>query len=162
MKSKVYFSNYCKVVTFAVIFALGMVIYQSQLRTDTAIYVSAVFFIVLFCGLFYCPLTLEATDKELIIHRALWKNKVLPYADIKSAESCLPSAGGLRLCGSGGFMGYWGYFNDTLIGPYFGYYADYKECFLIRMKNGKQYVLSCREHKEMLRFLQNILDSKHP
>lgn len=155
MKSKVHFSNYCKAVTLAVIIILGITIYQSLSLTGNCIYAAAVFLIVLLSGLFYCPRTLEATDKELIIHRALWKNKVLPYAEIKSAESCLPSAGGLRLCGSGGFMGYWGYFHDTLIGAYFGYYANYKECFLIQMKSGKQYVLSCREHKEMLRFLQN-------
>lgn len=153
MKSKVHFSNYCKAVTLTVIIALGMVIYQSHLPTGSSVFAIVIFFFVLLSGLFYCPLTLEATDKELIIHRALWK-KVLPYADIKSAEPFLPSSGGLRLCGSGGFMGYWGYFHDTLIGYYFGYYAHYKECFLIRMKNSKQYVLSCREHKEILRFLQ--------
>lgn len=154
MKSNVHFSTYCKISTSVVLILLAVAVYQTQQLTENGIYAAVAFLSVLFSGLFYCPLRIETTERTLIIHRALWKNKVLPYANIKAAEPFLPSSGGLRLCGSGGFMGYWGYFHDTLIGYYFGYYAHYKECFLIRMKNGKQYVLSCREHKEILRFLQ--------
>ena len=65
------------------------------------------------------------------------------YDDISFVDTCHPSAGGLRICGSGGAFGYWGYFSDIMIGTYFGYYGSRSHCFLIRLRNGRQYVIGC-------------------
>ena len=62
----------------------------------------------------------------------------------------LSLAAGIRLCGSGGFFGYWGYFSDIVIGQYFGYYADRSQCFYIKLKNKRQYVISCKNHVGMV------------
>ena len=54
------------------------------------------------------------------------------------------------MCGSGGFMGYWGYFHDIIIGSYFGYYGDRSQCVLVRLMSGAQYVVSCKEPDRLL------------
>ncbi len=110
------------------------------------------FLCLLTVGLFYCPVSLETTDHTLIIHRVL-KDKVIPYSEIAAADYCYPSAGGLRLCGSGGFMGYWGYFHDIIIGNYFGYYGNQKNCILIKLNSGKQYVLGCEDREAILNII---------
>lgn len=92
---------------------------------------------------------LKQWDSALVVHRAL-KSKVIPYSIIVSVDRCIPSAGGLRLCGSGGFMGYWGYFSDILIGTYFGYYGNRYQCVLVKLKDGMQYVVSCDSPDELV------------
>ncbi len=77
-------------------------------------------------------------------------DKTFPLADIVEVDTCYPSAAGIRLCGSGGFFGYWGYFSDIVIGQYFGYYADRSQCFYIKLKNKRQYVISCKNHVGMV------------
>lgn len=55
-----------------------------------------------------------------------------------------------RMCGSGGCFGYWGWFHDNEIGNYFAYYGNPSDAFLVKLKNGKQYVLGCRDSSEMV------------
>ncbi len=105
-------------------------------------------------SLYYCPREISADENTLRIRRVLSGDKVFPYSEISGIELCYPSLGGLRLCGSGGFMGYWGYFHDITIGTFFGYYGDRNECFVIRLKNGRQYVISCCDQGQMVRFVE--------
>lgn len=156
MKSKVTLSAYCKVITFALIILLIIGIVscrdnESKLWALVSISIALISF-----SLFYFPTSIETTNSSLIIHRFL-KSKIIPYSFISSADTCIPSAGGLRLCGSGGFLGYWGYFNDIIIGTYFGYYGNRNQCILIKLKNGKQYVVSCEEPIQMISLINDHL-----
>lgn len=156
MKSKVTLSAYCKVITFALIILLIIGIVscrdnESKLWALVSISIALISF-----SLFYFPTSIETTNSSLIIHRFL-KSKIIPYSFISSADTCIPSAGGLRLCGSGGFLGYWGYFNDIIIGTYFGYYGNRNQCILIKLKNGKQYVVSCEEPIQMISSINDHL-----
>lgn len=64
------------------------------------------------------------------------------YADISDIGlSYTPMA--LRVCGSGGFCGYIGWFKSPGFGMYFSYMADKSEAFYIILKNGRKYMLSC-------------------
>lgn len=156
MKSKVALSTYCKVITFALIILLIIGIVsccdnESKLWALVVISIALISF-----SLFYFPTSIETTNSSLIIHRFL-KSKIIPYTSISSADTCIPSAGGLRLCGSGGFLGYWGYFNDIIIGTYFGYYGNRNQCILIKLKNGMQYVVSCEEPIQMISSINDHL-----
>lgn len=150
MKNKVKFSIYSKIITVLVLilFAAGVIALLDNTRE-----------LPLFCiimggatitGLYFCPISIEADQSEIKLHRLLSHPKCFAYNDIQSVDTCYPSAGGLRLCGSGGFFGYWGYFRDIAIGQYFGYYADRSQCFYIKLKNKRQYVISCKNHVEMV------------
>lgn len=108
-------------------------------------------------GLYYCPVSVEANLSEIKLYRLLAKPKIFAYKDIQSVETCYPSAGGIRLCGSGGLFGYWGYFSDIMIGTYFGYYGSRSYCFLVKLKNGKQYVLGCENPVAMVDYIKSNL-----
>ncbi len=156
MKSKVKLSAFCTIITFVVLASLMTGIVLSWGKGDEFYILTAVFIGMIISGLYYYPTSIEATDKSVIINRPL-RTKVIPYSAISSADRCWPSAGGLRLCGSGGFMGYWGYFSDIVIGTFFGYYGDRNQCILLKLKDGKQYVVSCINPDEMTSVIQHNL-----
>lgn len=149
MKSKVKFSAFCIGLTAIVIIAFIVGIIFSLDEIKDAVILFAVFAGMILSALFYCPISIEADSDNLKIHRAL-RTKSIGYNSIVHVDRCYPSAGGLRLCGSGGFMGYWGYFSDIVIGTYFGYYGTHNQCILIRLTDGKQYVISCQNPDEMV------------
>lgn len=149
MKSKVALDTYCKLATVLVIVLLTIGAISSWGSDDKFFLLVAILAGSIVTGLFYFPVYIEATDTSLIIRRAL-KSKTIPYSQISSVDRCIPSAGGLRLCGSGGFMGYWGYFTDIIIGSYFGYYGNRSQCILIKLKTRRQYVISCIDPDKMV------------
>ena len=149
MKSKVKFSAFCIGITSIVIIAVIVGIIVSLDNIKDAVILFAVLVGMILSSLFYCPISIEADSDNLKIHRVL-KTKSFDYNRIAHLDRCYPSGGGLRLCGSGGFMGYWVYFSDIVIGTYFGYYGTHTQCILIRLTDGKQYVVSCQNPDEMV------------
>lgn len=150
MKNKVRLSLFSLIITIIVVVALviGAVVAWEK-DPEESIILLVILIGLLIVSFYYYPLYIEATDTNLIIHRR-FKDKIFPYASIESVERCFPSPGGLRLCGSGGFLGYWGYFTDIVIGNYFGYYGKRSQCILVKLTDGKQYVISCERPEEMI------------
>lgn len=150
MKSNVKLSLFSSIITIIVLISLiiGVFVTWNEEKEKSMI-LFAIIVGLLLVSFYYYPKFIEATDKNLIIHRQ-FKDKIISYASIKSVERCFPSIGGLRLCGSGGFLGYWGYFTDIVIGNYFGYYGDRSQCILIQLTDGKQYVISCEQPDEII------------
>lgn len=157
MKSKVHFSIYCSIITVGVIAVLMIGIVATRYQTEKCILLTLITIISVLAGLFYCPVSVCVDSNTVKIRRVLSGNKIFKYSNIESVETCYPSAGGIRLCGSGGFFGYWGYFSDILIGQYFGYYADRSQCFYIKLKNKRQYVISCEKHTEIVKAIKKNL-----
>lgn len=149
MKSKVKFSTFCQVMTAVVIIALLSGVISCRNEESKCITLAIIFIGVLISGLWYAPMSVECGPNGVVINRIL-KSRSIPFNDIVSVERCYPSAGGLRLLGSGGFLGYWGYFHDIIIGAYFGYYGDRNKCLLLKLKGDKQYVISCEQPDEMM------------
>lgn len=160
MKNRVHFSFYCIAITVIMVCLLLAGIVSKRNDAEQCLVGLAVSLIIVLVGLFYCPTHVSADGCAVAVHRALSGRKVFRYDDIKSVDTIYPSAGGIRLCGSGGFFGYWGYFSDILIGQYFGYYADRSQCFVIKLKNDRQYVVSCENHVEMVTYIRNCLDNR--
>lgn len=158
MKSKVHFSAFCTIMTAVCIalFLSGIIVTRHQ--TDKCILMTAITVIAVFTGLYYCPVSVRVGLDSIKIHRLLSGDKTFRYSDMEAVDTCYPSAGGIRLCGSGGFFGYWGYFSDIIIGQYFGYYADRSQCFCIRLKNKRQYVVSCEQHIDVVKAIQKKLE----
>ncbi len=156
MKSKVQLNLYCKIATLVVIAILVIGVVSSWGIDDKFILLLVILAGSIAAGLFYFPTYIEADETSLVIHRVL-RSKVIPYDEISSVDRCIPSAAGIRLCGSGGFMGYWGYFNDIIIGSYFGYYGNRDQCILVRLKDGRQYVISCLDPDKMIEFITKRL-----
>lgn len=55
-----------------------------------------------------------------------------------------------RVCGSGGWFGYWGWFHDRELGRYFAYYGKSSDCFLVRLRNGRSYVIGCQNPQTII------------
>ncbi|MDE7153048.1 MAG: PH domain-containing protein [Muribaculaceae bacterium] len=149
MISKVKFSKFSIILTWGVIGLLCVGIICSWGIPKKVITGSVILAAMIVSGMFYAPRSIELTEDCLII-RSMLKKKCIPLSEIALAERCYPSGGGIRICASGGFMGYWGYFNDIVIGTYFGYFGDRDQCILLRLTNKRQYVISCENPDEML------------
>lgn len=156
MKSKVKLSKFSAIITFAVILLFVFAFIASYEERDKEIVLAIIFVVMMGVSLYFYPKSLETNDEGLILHCGI-SDKKFRFSDISKVERCYPSPGGLRLCGSGGFLGYWGYFTDIVIGNYFGYYGDRNQCFLLKLKDGKQYVLSCEHSDEMVNVIDNNL-----
>ena len=158
MKKTVQFSTFSivtTIVSFAIIIGLG--IYLLDKGETVAAYVD--FAIVIFlsmAALFYAPLGLTLTDTTLEINRSL-RIKTLPLKDIEFIKLCPPSMGALRICGSGGYLGYWGWFSERDLGKYFAYYGKASDCFLVTLKDGRKYMLGCKDAPEMVSAIQSKL-----
>lgn len=157
MKNKVKFSIFDQVITTVVI--LLCIVGEISLWNihEKLIKFNLIMGAGIIAGLYYCPVSVEANLSEIKLYRLLAKPKIFAYKDIQSVETCYPSAGGIRLCGSGGLFGYWGYFSDIMIGTYFGYYGSRSYCFLVKLKNGKQYVLGCENPVAMVDYIKSNL-----
>ncbi len=158
MKQKVKFSTYSLIVT-AVVLIIWIVGIFSLLGDEEKL---TLFCIIMapttIAGLYFCPKYIEANVSGIVLHRLLSSPKVFLYDKIQSVDTCYPSAVGLRLCASGGFFGYWGYFSDIMIGSYFGYYGSRSNCILVKMKDGKQYVLGCENGVAMVNYIKSQMD----
>lgn len=159
MKSKVKLSTFSMLITSIVLIAIVVGIATSWGRPKDFIPLCVVLAFLVLSGMFYSPLCVRTEADALVLHRFM-KDKVFPYTSIVSIERCYPSAGGLRMCGSGGFMGYWGYFHDIVIGSYFGYYGNHKHCFLLRLKGGSVYVIGCENPDSIIKEVKEKL-SEH-
>lgn len=157
MKNKVKFSVFVQVIT-AVVIILCIVGEISLWNIhEKLIIFNLIMGAGIIAGLYYCPVSVKANLSEIKLYRLLAKPKIFAYKDIQSVETCYPSAASIRLCGSGGLFGYWGYFSDIMIGTYFGYYGSRSYCFLVKLKNGKQYVLGCENPVAMVDYIKSNL-----
>lgn len=117
--------------------------------------------ILLISSLYFCPLSITATDDAIVVNRALSFVKYLPLSEVSSVKRYKPSAGTVRVCGSGGFLGFWGLFSEPNgIGKHYAYYGKSSECFLVEMNNGKKYLLGCRNTDEMVEYINKNLNKK--
>lgn len=104
-------------------------------------------------ALYFYPLSVEVDDEAVTVNFPA-RRRSFKLSDIASAEDVQPTMGEWRICGSGGFFGYWGWFRNKVLGRYFAYYGRGSECFIIRLRSGQIYMLGCEDHATVLRWIQ--------
>lgn len=157
MKSKIALSNYSIVLTtilFLVLFICCVVTVREKPVFFTLLFVS-IFLIV--CALFHAASYITADSDHIIIGNNLRKHKII-ISNIECIELFQPTMGAIKICGSGGFMGYWGIFREGDIGRYQAFYGKASDCFLIRLKNGDKYVLGCENPKAMVDYIKSRIN----
>lgn len=158
MKKKVKFSTYSTIITVIILAALiGILCWQAHENVEWAIWV-LFGVIVFFCSmaLYYAPQSVSVDDRYLSINRSI-RTKSIPLSEIKSVELLSPTMSEKRICGSGGFFGYWGHFTEPSIGKYFAYYGKASDCFLITLTNNKKYLLGCQNAPEIITYITSRL-----
>ena len=159
MEANVKFSLFSKIITIVVFGLLvGIGVYCAVMADSKGIIVLIICLILLIPSLYYSPKSIKVDDKTLTINTYLSKHKLL-ISNIENVDYYLPMMGNLRICASGGLMGYWGIFRGMDIGNYMAYYGKSSDCFLVRMKNGDKYVLGCENSDSMMKYLENKLNN---
>lgn len=156
MKNDVKLSTYSVIVswlTMIILVVIAVYGYEEGSMPNWLAYSFGFLLIFLFIsGCSYMPLSISADDKQLKINRLL-RTKRIPLNEIKAIGLCQPTLAERRICGSGGFMGYWGWFSEPSIGKYFAYYGKASDCFYIELRTGRKYMLGCKNPKEIVDYI---------
>ena len=138
MKQRVEFSTFCIITTLACLalfvgctFIIPEIWWQIGWGAFTSI-------LLIIC-LCYMPMSIGADENAIY--------------DVKLVKLCPPTMGAIRVCGSGGFFGHWGWFRERDLGKYFAYYGKASDCFLVELKNGHKYILGCKNAPEMVEYI---------
>lgn len=159
MKRNVRISTYSLILSLLIIIMMtGVLVYDY--RKDTPIWLmcilGAFILLMIVSALFYAPISIEVNSKMLVVHRIL-RNRRIPLTEIASIAPCSPTMGAKRICGSGGWFGYWGLFSEKDLGKYFAYYGKASDCFLVTLKNGTKYMLGCDDPQSMISCVKQYL-----
>lgn len=160
MKQHVSLSTYCITVTIIALLLLGGLFTYGLFNSEQWVVtlVGIMIAIALLSSLFYMPVTISVNRESVIINRPLC-DKELRMDEIKSIKLMQPSAlSTSRLCGSNGMFGYWGWFRDNEHGRYFAYYGKVRDCFIIELRNGRKYMLSCDNCRIVTNYIQQYLN----
>ena len=149
MKRKVKFSGWAMGLTVMWIVLLIAMLGISIRRAEGYVVITALLLMWFVAGLVYMPLAVSVDGHFLAVHRPLWAKRI-SLADIESVELMPPTMGAQRLLGSAGVMGYWGRYEERDLGKYFAYYGRSSDCFLVRLRNGHQYMLGCENPADMV------------
>ena len=154
MKKNVVISNYSISMSIIGIAVLSAAMFYSvrQGSHTSAIFVTTALVPLCLSALFYMPLSISADDHELTIRRSL-RIKSIPMTDIQDVKLCPPTMGERRICGSGGWFGYWGWFRERDLGKYFAYYGKSSDCFLVTLSDGRKYMLGCKDAPAMVEYI---------
>lgn len=156
MKQKVKYSVVPTVLFSCLIVFLGIMASRFMDKGEPGFFygLSFALCICFLSALFYVPVAISVDDRRLRVHRLLFK-KDIPLSDIESIRLCPPTMGERRLCGSGGFFGYWGWFSERDLGRYFAYYGKASDCFLVTLKSGRKYMLGCENPEKIVDFVRS-------
>lgn len=158
MKRKVVLSTYSIIVTFLIMALLiGGMIIEMQIGNEIISYLFGATLVILsVMSLFFTPQSVSVEDGCLNVNTLL-RTKSIPLRDIAAVKLCPPTMSEKRLLGCGGWFGYWGWFTEPSIGKYFAYYGKASDCFLVRLKDGRLYMLGCVDPQSMVEYVQNQL-----
>lgn len=152
MKKRVELSSYSLIIS-AISTAIfwGMFVYAlKQPDNNIAVWILGAVIILLFLStLFFMPLSVLLDKNSLEINRPL-KIKSIPLSEIADVILCPPTIDAIRICGSEGWFGWYGWFREKNLGKYFAYYGKNSDRFLVFTKDGKKYMLGCKDAPEMV------------
>ena len=120
----------------------------------TSIAIGAILISMCALALYFSPLSVKVDDEAVTVNFPL-RRRSFKLSDIASAEDVQPTMGEWSICGSAGFFGYWGWFDNKVIGRYFAYYGRGSECFIIRLRSGQIYMLGCEDRAAVLQSIQS-------
>lgn len=154
MNEKVVYSTYCRVITILITLALAAfcVLVAANARWGEFSLILLILLALLVSSMIYAPLRVSADNQGVRVHRML-RDRYIPYSEMKSVRMSPPTMGAYRACGSGGYFGYWGWYNEGDTGCYFAYYGKASDCFLITLHDNRKYLIGCNHGKEMCDYI---------
>lgn len=102
------------------------------------------------------PISITLSEDRLTLNKVIGKRHIL-YADINFIEVHEYNKRDKKISGSSGFCGYIGYFYNNEIGRYWINAGNLKQTFIVKKKNGKQYVFSCEDYEALVSEVKSYL-----
>ena len=158
MKKRVELSLYCWIISvLSTVMVCGVYVHElKQTGNNLGVCIIGASIIVLYMvALFFMPLSISLDNEELNIRRPL-KIKTIKLSNIADAKLCRPTMGAIRICGSGGWFGWYGWFKEQDLGRYFAYYGKASDCFLIILKDGRKYMLGCKDASGIVKAITDL------
>lgn len=159
MKKRVELSSYCWIISSLTV-AIICSVFLATVKTDNhlAAYIwGAAVIVLLLSALCFMPLSISLDNHSLRIRRPL-KTKSIALSEIADVRLCPPTMGAKRICGSGGWFGWYGWFKENDLGKYFAYYGKASDCFLVTLKDGRKYMLGCKDTPEMVNAIKENIN----
>ena len=156
MKQQVILSTFSLIITVSSNALLIGLMFFNNPPVSVQISLGVIWGMTLLASLFYMPMSISVDKTAIYINRSL-KIKTIPLQDVLSVRMCPPTMGTIRICGSGGFFGYWGWFKERDLGKYFAYYGRSSDCFLVELKDGRKYMLGCKNPQKMVEYITEKL-----
>ena len=154
MKKRVDYSTFSWILTLIVTAALGIGLAVSKDEPAALYPLLIIVFGLYLPALFFAPIYISANENEIEIDSS-FKIRSIPMSEVSSVERYRPLPSTIRTCASGGFLGYWGTFRDSVVGKYVGYWGNKNDCFLVILKSGKKYLLGCRDCDAMMDYIKS-------
>lgn len=108
--------------------------------------------------LYYCPVSIIVTQNQLLIRR-FFTSKNIPLNEIASVEIYSESTRFLKVCGSGGMFGFYGWYKNKELGRFFIYATNLKELICITLISGKKYMISCEDARNLYNEINHRLSN---
>lgn len=154
MKSKISYSRFATLLT-AILSGVLFVACIATVKEEPVFFTLLAVYLVLFVSMLFFGAAYIKADSNYIVLGSLLRGKSIPMSEVENVELFQPTMGAIRICGSGGFMGYWGTFREGDIGKYYAFYGKASDCFLVRLKNGRKYVLGCNQPDKMVDYIKS-------
>lgn len=116
---------------------------------------------IIIIPILFLPIRLIVTDQELRIIRLCGFVKI-DVSDIKSCVIIKDSEeffnNGVRRFGSGGMYGVLGHFKHDRLGKMRCFVTHREQCFLVKTKNDRIFVISSPKREEIVSFINQVVD----
>lgn len=146
------------IITIGVLIVTLGVMYAVFFVTHLSIIIKIFLLLPLIVILLYfgctTPVKLELDAKKIAIVKAFGSIKI-PREEVVNIYKISPKSlsKSIRLFGSGGFFGYLGKFENSIIGKYQMYITEKKNLILIETSSMK-YVVNCKHEEEFINLLK--------
>lgn len=161
MKSKVVWSASVRIITCSVVVLLAIMcvfVISMGVEVMSVVFLSMVGLAVGYCS-YMSPRSIEVTDSEIILLKWMGKKRFC-LDQVVAVECFMPNGSDLRLFGSGGVGGFLGRFTNDTIGIYTSYVGSYRNAFVLKMSDGKAYMLSCNDRDEVVKYINELITKK--
>lgn len=159
-RSRVGWSRWSVGLTVGIL-ALGVALLFMVGADWKRLYLFVVFTALIIAGFYFAPMEIIVTPRYLGVRRLLTMKRI-PIADIEGASLWQTTMADRRVVGSGGFMGHWGYYRSRDLGPYFAYVGSYADTFLVTLRSGRRYLLSCADPAAAVAAINAALLARRP
>lgn len=161
MAEPVQLSIWCKIASCLGIAAVLAACVAEFYHTGSEAYAWAGLGVIAILGFFvmwYAPLYVTLDNDTLTVSRMIRQLRI-DADQIESVKISTPTMAEKRICGSGGFFGYWGWFSQADTGKYFAYYGKASDTFLVTLRSGRKYMIGCRDAHLMAKALREVADT---